>query len=57
MQYERLEEMRNLILDKLKVTIKKKLEITGEKRGTDDEVEVNAQSKARINSPPSSKTG
>ena len=30
MQFERLEEMRKLILDQLKVIIKKKLEKTGE---------------------------
>ena len=52
MQYKSLEEMRKLVLYQRKVTIKKKLKKTGEKRGADDEVEANAQPKAMINSPP-----
>ena len=47
MQMERLEEMRRLILDQIKTTIKKR----GEKRSSDSK-EENIQSKPRVKSPP-----
>ena len=46
LQMERLEEMRRLILDQMKTTIKKR----GEKRGP-GETEQNTQSKPRVLSP------
>ena len=47
MQQERLEEMKKLILEQMKPTIKRR----GEKRGSDEDQE-NASSKQRVNSPP-----
>ena len=47
LQQERLEEMRHLILEQMKTTIKRR----GEKRGPGDS-EQNAQSKLRVKSPP-----
>ena len=53
MQEERLEEMKRMIMDQMKTTIKKKLDARGEKRVLADTSldDTNAQSKARINSP------
>ena len=52
LQQERLLEMKKMILDQMKKTIKKKMEIRGEKRGNEDEDVENPQSKPRVKSPP-----
>ena len=53
LQLERLDEMKRLILDQMKKTIRRKLEARGEKMGSDEAADdSNAQSKARVKSPP-----
>ena len=53
LQVERFEEMKKLILDQMKKTIKRKLDARGEKRGNEDTGEdAGSQSKPRVNSPP-----
>ena len=50
---ERFEEMKRMILEQMKKTIKNKIEVRGEKRGNEDSGEVAAaQSKPRVTSPP-----
>ena len=51
-QQERLVEMKRLIMEQMKKTIKKKLEVRGDKRGNDEPAEdPNVQSKPRVISP------
>ena len=52
LQQERLAELRNMILDQMKTTIKKKKELRGEKRASDLDLTPNLQSKPRFVSPP-----
>ena len=53
LQVERFQEMRKLILDQMKKTIKRKLEARGEKRINEDSSENSGgQSKPRVTSPP-----
>ena len=52
MQHERLSEMKRMILEQMKKTIKKKIEVRGEKRSNEEEAEASAQSKPRVKSPP-----
>ena len=51
-EWDRLNEMKRLILEQMKTTIKKKADTRGEKRGPETESEENAQSKIRVHSPP-----
>ena len=53
MQVERLEEMKRLIFDQMKTTIKKKMDARGEKRNLDTSTSDNVigHSKARTSSP------
>ena len=52
LQQDRLTELRNMILDQMKTTIKKKKELRGEKRASDLDLTPNLQSKPRFVSPP-----
>ena len=51
LQTDRMQEMERLIMEQMKTTIKRKL-ARGEKRQADDKSDENAQSKARVKSPP-----
>ena len=51
LQLDRLTEMKRLILEQMKTTIKRKIEARGEKRGNENEHDK-GQAKQRINSPP-----
>jgi hypothetical protein len=52
LQQERFSELKRLILEQMKTTIKKKIETRGDKRGPAGDLTENAQSKPRVTSPP-----
>ena len=53
LQEERLTEMKRMIMEQMKKTIKKKIEIRGEKRGNENsDDDPGNQSKPRVTSPP-----
>ena len=52
-QQDRFDEMKKMILEQMKKTIRRKMELRGEKRGNEDASENSStQSKPRIKSPP-----
>ena len=52
-QLDRFNEMKRMIMEQMKKTIKNKIEIRGEKRGNEDSVvDPTVQSKPRVKSPP-----